>query len=119
MMRSSRPVISPGSAGPRRSRRRRPCWGWPWARSLAADPAAALRPPGGEHLLGTDAVGRDLAARVLAGARLSLLVGLLSRLVALLLGAAAGLLAGYFGGWLDGVVMRLADMTLAFPPCCS
>ena len=82
---------------------------------LAADPAAALRPPGGEHLLGTDAVGRDLAARVLAGARLSLLVGLLSRLVALLLGAAAGLLAGYLGGWLDGVVMRLADMTLAFP----
>lgn len=82
---------------------------------LAADPGLALRPPGGPHAFGTDAVGRDLAARVLAGARLSLLVGLLSRLVALVLGTALGLLAGYFGGWLDAVVMRLADMTLAFP----
>ncbi len=84
---------------------------------LAADPDLALREPAwpGEHPLGTDAVGRDLAARVVAGARLSFLVGLLSRLVALTLGTAAGLSAGYFGGRLDTVVMRLADMTLAFP----
>ena len=90
----------------------------PWlglADPLAADPDLALRAPGGEHLLGTDAVGRDLAARIVSGARLSLLVGLLSRLVALVLGTMAGLLAGYFGGWLDSIVMRLADMTLAFP----
>ncbi len=92
----------------------------PWlgfADPLAANPDASLRQPTwtGAHPLGTDAVGRDLAARIVAGARLSFLVGLLSRLVALALGTAAGLSAGYFGGRLDSVVMRLADMTLAFP----
>ena len=90
----------------------------PWlglADPFDADPDLALRAPGLDHPLGTDAVGRDLAARIVSGARLSLLVGLLSRLVALALGTAAGLLAGYFGGWLDSIVMRLADMTLAFP----
>ncbi len=92
----------------------------PWlgfADPLAANPDESLRQPAwtGTHPLGTDAVGRDLAARVVAGARLSFLVGLLSRLVALVLGTAAGLSAGYFGGRLDSVVMRLADMTLAFP----
>jgi len=82
---------------------------------LAASPEHALRPPGPDHPLGTDAVGRDLAARVMAGARLSLLVGLLARLVSLAVGTAAGLLAGYQGGRTDAVIMRLADMTLAFP----
>lgn len=82
---------------------------------LATAPARALLPPSAAHPFGTDPVGRDLAARVVAGARLSLLVGLLSRLVALSLGTGAGLLAGYFGGRLDSLIMRLADMTLAFP----
>ena len=82
---------------------------------LATAPSRALLPPSALHPFGTDPVGRDLAARVVAGARLSLLVGLLSRLVALALGTAAGLVAGYFGGRLDGLIMRLADMTLAFP----
>ncbi len=82
---------------------------------LAASSVRTLLPPQGDHLFGTDAVGRDLLARVFAGARLSLLVGLLSRVVALLLGSAAGLVAGYFGGRLDAIIMRLADMTLAFP----
>jgi ABC-type dipeptide/oligopeptide/nickel transport system permease subunit len=74
-----------------------------------------LLPPGAGELFGTDAVGRDLLARVVAGARLSLMVGLLSRLVSLGVGTLAGLSAGYFGGWLDTLIMRLADMTLAFP----
>lgn len=90
----------------------------PWlggADPLITNPDGALQAPGRGHLFGTDAVGRDLAARIVAGARLSLLVGLLSRIVALTLGAGAGLMAGYFGGRLDAVVMRLADMTLAFP----
>jgi ABC-type dipeptide/oligopeptide/nickel transport system permease subunit len=87
----------------------------PGADPLAAAPERALLPPGPDHPLGTDAVGRDLAARVMAGARLSLLVGLLARLVSLTVGTAAGLLAGYQGGRTDAVIMRLADMTLAFP----
>ena len=87
---------------------------------VRADPLATatsdlLLPPQKGHLFGTDAVGRDLLARVVAGGRLSLLVGLLSRLVALSLGTTAGLAAGYFGGRVDGVIMRLADMALAFP----
>lgn len=82
---------------------------------LATLPGRELLPPSAAHPFGTDPVGRDLAARVVAGARLSLLVGLISRLVALGLGTGAGLLAGYFGGRLDGLIMRLADMTLAFP----
>jgi peptide/nickel transport system permease protein len=86
---------------------------------LPYDPVAgsedSLQPPGATHLFGTDLLGRDILARVISGARLSLVVGLLSRIVALLTGTAAGLIAGYFGGRVDGVIMRLADMTLAFP----
>ncbi len=87
---------------------------------LRSDPLIAssdlvLLAPSTAHPFGTDAVGRDLLARVVGGARLSLLVGLLSRIVALLLGTIAGLSAGYFGGRCDGIIMRFADMTMAFP----
>ena len=76
---------------------------------------AYLLGPGGRHLLGTDAQGRDVLTRVLYGARLSLSVGLLSQAVAATLGVTLGLLSGYYGRWVDALVMRLADVTLAFP----
>jgi ABC-type dipeptide/oligopeptide/nickel transport system permease subunit len=76
---------------------------------------AYLVQPGGRYLLGTDTQGRDVLSRVLHGARLSLLVGLISQTVAVALGVALGLLAGYYGRWVDALVMRLADITLAFP----
>jgi ABC-type dipeptide/oligopeptide/nickel transport system permease subunit len=76
----------------------------------------SLRPPSAEHWLGTDVQGRDVFARVLHGARLSLSVGLVSQSIALALGLLLGLAAGYRGRWVDAVVMRLADVTLAFPP---
>jgi ABC-type dipeptide/oligopeptide/nickel transport system permease subunit len=76
---------------------------------------AYLLGPGGHFLLGTDAQGRDVLSRVLYGARLSLLVGLISQAVAASLGVVLGLLSGYYGRWVDVVVMRLADVTLAFP----
>ena len=76
---------------------------------------AYLLEPGGRYLLGTDTQGRDLLSRVLYGARLSLSVGLISQSVAVTLGVALGLLAGYYGRWVDALVMRLADITLAFP----
>jgi ABC-type dipeptide/oligopeptide/nickel transport system permease subunit len=66
-------------------------------------------------LLGSDAQGRDVLSRVLYGARLSLAVGLISQSVALLLGVTLGLVSGYYGRWMDGVIMRIADVTLAFP----
>jgi peptide/nickel transport system permease protein/oligopeptide transport system permease protein len=76
---------------------------------------AYLRPPGGTYLLGTDSQGRDLLSRVIYGARVSLIVGLVSQTIATLLGVTMGLLSGFYGRWVDVLVMRLADITLAFP----
>src|SRR5437870_3096094 len=79
------------------------------------DLSASLHPPSGAFLLGSDAQGRDVLSRVLYGARLSLAVGLISQSVALALGVTLGLLSGDYGRWMDGVIMRIADVTLAFP----
>ncbi|HET9038900.1 MAG TPA: ABC transporter permease [Gemmatimonadales bacterium] len=76
---------------------------------------AYLLDPGGRFLLGTDTQGRDVLSRVLFGARLSLSVGLISQSVSVTLGVLLGLMAGYYGRWVDALVMRLADVTLAFP----
>lgn len=75
----------------------------------------SLRPPSASFWLGTDVQGRDILSRVLFGARLSLAVGLVSQSVACTLGIVLGLLAGYYGRWVDVLLMRLADVTLAFP----
>ena len=75
----------------------------------------ALRAPGVSHPFGTDAFGRDVATRVMYGARFSLQVGVVSRFVALVIGTILGLLAGYYGGRTDRWIMRLADVTLAYP----
>ena len=80
-----------------------------------------LKPPGwhspdGElHPLGTDTLGRDVLARLVYGARISLAVGLSAVLVAGTLGVFLGLLSGYFGGFLDDLIMRIGDIQLAFP----
>lgn len=76
---------------------------------------AYLLGPGGRFLLGTDSQGRDVLSRVLYGARLSLAVGLISQAVSVTLGVGLGLAAGYYGRWVDATLMRLADITLAFP----
>ena len=74
-----------------------------------------LKPPSAEHLLGTDEGGRDVLTRMLYGSRVSLLVGVVPTVLSMLLGAALGILAGYLGGWVDALLMRLADIMLAFP----
>jgi peptide/nickel transport system permease protein len=66
-------------------------------------------------LLGTDNQGRDMLSTILHGARVSLIVGLASVLLALLLGVSLGLISGYFGGRIDALVMRIADVQLSFP----
>lgn len=76
---------------------------------------AYLLPPSAQHWLGTDTQGRDILSRVIFGARISLGVGLIAQSVATLLGVTFGLIAGYYGKWVDALVMRLADITLAFP----
>lgn len=75
----------------------------------------SLQPPNATHWFGTDVQGRDVWARLVYGARVSLSVGILSQGIALTLGVILGLLAGYYGRWIDELVMRLADVTLAFP----
>jgi ABC-type dipeptide/oligopeptide/nickel transport system permease subunit len=79
------------------------------------DLGARLQSPSTAHWLGTDVQGRDVWARLVYGARVSLAVGVLSQSIALVLGVTLGLIAGYYGRWVDELVMRLADVTLAFP----
>jgi peptide/nickel transport system permease protein len=74
-----------------------------------------LAPPSLAHPLGTDDVGRDTLARVMAGGRISLSVGLASMLLAILLGVGIGAFAGYYGGLVDNVLMRFTDIILAVP----
>ena len=67
------------------------------------------------HLLGTDALGRDILSRIIYGARISLVVGFAATAVQGTIGVILGLTAGYYGGWVDNVVMRVADVQLAIP----
>ena len=80
------------------------------------DLRAVLQAPSGSHWLGTDDVGRDVLSRLLYASRVSLLAALLAVSVALVLGLVPGLVAGYARGWIDSVVMRVADALMAFPP---
>jgi peptide/nickel transport system permease protein len=81
----------------------------------AIDMDTALSAPSLAHPLGTDFFGRDVLSRLIVGARISLVVSILARLIAIVIGTSLGLCAGYFGGRTDGVIMRLADITLAYP----
>jgi len=78
-------------------------------------PALRNRPPSGEAWFGTDAVGRDLLARVLVGGRTSLMVGVAATAVSVLVGVAYGAIAGYYGGKLDEAMMRFVDFMYGLP----
>jgi peptide/nickel transport system permease protein/oligopeptide transport system permease protein len=82
---------------------------------LDQDLSKSLQSPSWAHWFGTDSFGRDILSRVLYGARISLLVGIVSQGIAFSLGVAMGLVSGYYGGKIDALIMRLADVTLAFP----
>jgi peptide/nickel transport system permease protein len=77
--------------------------------------ARQLQGPSAQHIFGTDEYGRDIWARLIYGARVSLLIGVASTLVAMLIGSAIGMLAGWYGGRVDAVVMQIMDVLLAFP----
>jgi peptide/nickel transport system permease protein len=71
--------------------------------------------PGGKYILGADEFGRDILSRIIYGARVALVVGLVSVGIALGLGLVLGSLAGFLGGWVDGAIMRCVEVLLAFP----
>ena len=80
----------------------------------AQDLAASIQGPSGDHWLGTDQLGRDIATRLMYGARISLLIGVVAVAIGLVIGVPMGMLAGYFGGWADLAISRFADMMFAF-----
>jgi peptide/nickel transport system permease protein len=82
---------------------------------VAADVTALMKPPGGAHLLGTDANGMDVYARVLRGTRYAFGIAIPAVMVGMLLGVPVGLVTGYLGGWTDEVLMRGFDAMRVFP----
>lgn len=131
---SARPVRTPRRPGAVRFAARHPLaaaglliigiWliailGAPWIAGyhpLRQDFLQRLRPPSPAHLFGTDSLGRDVFARVLYGGRVSVPVGVAVIAATATIGTALGGLAGFAGGWIDEVIMRTADVLLAFPP---
>jgi ABC-type dipeptide/oligopeptide/nickel transport system permease subunit len=81
----------------------------------AVDVTVRLQPPSRAHWLGTDALGRDVLAQVVYGARTSVIIGICTVALACLVGVAVGTVAGYFRGWLDTILARGMDILLAFP----
>lgn len=82
---------------------------------LAQDLVARLKPPSHDHWFGTDRLGRDILSRVIVGAKLSVSAGLITVILAGTLGSIYGGVAGYVGGTVDDIMMRIAEMVLAFP----
>ena len=94
-------------------------WVWtPWS-PYEIDMAQKLQRPSAAHWLGTDPFGRDVASLLLVGARNSILVGVIAVSIGLFIGAGLGLLAAAKRGWMEEVIMRLADFTFAFPAILS
>jgi peptide/nickel transport system permease protein len=78
-------------------------------------PPGAAGPDGVPHILGTDQLGRDILSRILHAARVTVSISLVAVVASALAGVTLGMASGYFGGWLDMVLMRIADIQLAFP----
>ena len=74
-----------------------------------------LLPPSSSHLMGTDGLGRDVYSRMLFGARISLLVGIVAVGIATIIGILLGAIAGFYRGWIDTIIMRLVDIMLSIP----
>ncbi|MDO3379453.1 ABC transporter permease [Geoalkalibacter halelectricus] len=86
-----------------------------WKDPAQIDITLALLPPSWAHPLGTDDLGRDVLARILYGARISLLVGFVAVGIATFIGIVLGAIAGYYGRWTDSLIMRFVDIMLCFP----
>lgn len=82
---------------------------------IGLDPTQSLQAPSSEHWFGTDAYGRDIFARILYGARPSLIVGVMAVVFALLIGTSLGIIAGYYGGVVENIIMRISDVFISIP----
>lgn len=78
--------------------------------------ADRLDSPSAAHIFGTDELGRDLFARIVHGSRYSLLIGVFTSVLALVIGGLLGAIAAYYGGWVDNIIMRLTDVVMTVPP---
>lgn len=90
-----------------------PVWS-PWSDD-ATDALSINQPPGAEHWLGTDFLGRDVYTRLLLAGRISLVIGLLTMVMSVCLGYLLGALSGYVGGLTDKLIMRVADLVMTIP----
>ena len=82
---------------------------------LAQNSIDAMQTPSAQHWLGTDSYGRDILSRMIYGARIALIVGVLAVLLSMLVGVTLGLISGYYGGVVDTIIMRIMDGLFAFP----
>lgn len=80
-----------------------------------ADPLNTFVPPGKEHLMGTDNIGRDIWSRFCYGGRVSLLIGVISMVIGTVLGSVIGIVAGFYGSWVDSVLSWITEVLMAFP----
>ena len=88
----------------------------PYEEAIAQAPADRLQGPSAEHWFGTDNLGRDVFARVVHGSRYSLLIGISTSLLSLIIGGPLGAVAGFYGGKVDNIIMRLTDVVMTVPP---
>jgi peptide/nickel transport system permease protein len=79
------------------------------------DTSLKLQPPSADHIFGTDVIGRDILARTVYGGQISLLIGISAAIVEVVLGAIIGSVAAYYGGWIDGILMRFTEAMLNIP----
>lgn len=79
------------------------------------DTSMKLKPPSGEHLFGTDTIGRDILARTIYGGQISLSIGIFAAVVEVIVGVLVGAISGYFGRWVDDILMRITEAMLIIP----
>ena len=88
----------------------------PYETAITQDIPSRLQGPSAAHFFGTDEVGRDVFARVIHGSRYSLVIGIVTTIISMLIGGLLGAVSAYYGGWVDNVIMRLTDVVMNVPP---